>query len=176
MRNIRPLIASRTSAKPGRASAVFGLIAAISVTATACGPHTNVRIGVKEDPVDILYGDKVKPPPQRPAGAEYESTTAPGFVAAPVILSGPSSTATPAPAIRPASPVTGQPLGPNVNTGSSCSSAPPGSAPHVPAPVDITHPPEPGIYRYRRTGYVKFATPPAAVKDAAHQLLSTEIV
>ena len=124
------------------------LALALFTTTSACGgPKVPLELFVKEDPIDIAFGDQNPrlPPPDRPAGAEVFNPGFPSFISppppkvAPSVLTGPGLIAQPGPSGPPA----------------ACPRPDAFATPEQFATDQALEPPREGYYQYRRTGTAK---------------------
>lgn len=131
-------------------SRVAALAAALAVALSACsGPKLPLEVFVKEDPVDITFGEQSPPTtvPARPAGAEVLNPGFPSFIAPPppkvrtTATTGPATTGTP--------PTTTRPLPP-------CPAPDPFQTPETTS-SNVGRPPTEGVYTYRREGVARVA-------------------
>lgn len=148
---------------------LLALCCGVAVAATACGPKVPLSVGKREAALDVLYGPQGEkaPPPARPSVSDFSNTTAPGFIVAPVDF----DRMTP----RPHDDVTSTTTT-TLKPRPACPPADPFEPPAEGAPNVVMTAPQPGMYSFRRTGFVRSASRPEGVKSAPEVPLSAEVL
>lgn len=116
------------------------LVVAGLVLTSACGPTVDVKVGVESQPLDLTYGAQDKTGdaiPDRASGSGLDGTSFPGFITPPVFVSGQPKPFPP----KPAAPPIIEPC-----------PAPVSGAPAKPVGAEVSAPPAPGSYFFRRVG------------------------
>lgn len=128
---------SRTHQTTVRALKV-GSVAMLMFASACGGPTPRVHIGIREAPVNVRFGDHIPPAPPPVLGAPVSGF---GPIGAPVRLDRPPTD--PAPAPEPP----------------ACPAASINAPAEEAAPSSVSAAPKPGLYRFRRTGYLKVGEP-----------------
>jgi hypothetical protein len=145
---------------------VIALCAAFTLPACG-GPELPLEVFVKEEAVDITFGDQSAPlaPPARPPGAE---TINPGF---------PSFVAPPPPPVRPASATTEAdptpaPVSPTTVAAPACRTPDAFETAEVPVTSGVDRAPREGTYTYRRSGEARIGGQAVALSPAVERTIS----